>query len=251
MLFRFFRKVFFNSAVVLDKKRMPQHVAVIMDGNGRWATRKGLPRVAGHRMGAEALKRTITACGDLGIGYLTVYAFSTENWERPKNEVDFLMSLFSENIDNQLDELMKNNIRIRFLGRLKSFPEDLQGKMLNAMDRTRGNTALNVNIMVNYGGRAEITDAVNKIRDGRREMGDEKKPIDEMDISDNLYTAGIPDPDLLIRTAYERRISNFLLWQIAYSELYFTRTLWPDFDKDELMLAVADYQKRQRKFGKI
>ncbi len=235
----------------VDPKNIPAHIAVIMDGNGRWATRRGLPRIAGHRAGVEALKRTLRACADLGVKHLTVYAFSTENWERPKNEVDFLMALFSETIDRELAELKRNKISIRFLGRLSDLPQELQGKIAKAMGETRDGAQFNLNIMVNYGGRAEIADAVNKIRDGRRETGDEKAEIDEKDISNNLYTAGIPDPDLLIRTAYERRISNFMLWQIAYSELYFTRKLWPDFGREEIIKAIIDYQGRERRFGKI
>ena len=255
MLRDLFAKLFPKSQATLDPEKMPSHVAIIMDGNGRWATRRGLPRVAGHRAGAEALKRCVRACADLGIKNLTVYAFSTENWERPKDEVNFLMSLFSEMIDRELAGLKRNKVWIRFLGRLSRLPKELQDKIAMASDETREGAKFNLNIMVNYGGRAEIVDAVNSIvkemRDlpagrqgGRREIG-------EGDISKNLYTAGLPDPDLVIRTAWERRISNFMLWQIAYSELYFTKTLWPDFGMEALKAAVLDYQGRQRRFGRI
>jgi len=225
-----------------SKDNVPAHVAIIMDGNGRWAEKKRLPRFAGHRAGVQALKRTVAACEDLKIKHLTVYAFSTENWGRPRGEIDKLLSLFSETIDGELKQLERRGIRIRFLGRLSDFPKELQAKMESVSESTRGNSGLNLNIMVSYGGRAEIVEAA------ARASGEE---ISEGSISRNLYTAGIPDPDLLIRTANERRVSNFLLWQIAYSELYFSKLLWPDFDRAELVRALADYQKRERRFGKV
>jgi len=223
---------------------IPQHIAIIMDGNGRWAEQRGLPRVAGHKEGAESLRAVLRACAELGVKYLTVYAFSTENWSRPQEEVDFLMNLFSQTIDREIDELIKNGVRLNFLGRLEKFSESLRKKMYEAMEKTKGNDRITLNVMVNYGGRAEIVDAFNQIlKEGRKE-------VDEETLKQYLYTKDIPDPDLLIRTANEMRVSNFLLWQIAYSELYVTPVLWPDFRKEQLLAAIEDYQKRVRKFGK-
>jgi undecaprenyl diphosphate synthase len=223
---------------------IPQHIAIIMDGNGRWAEQRGLPRVAGHREGAASLRAVLRACAELGVKYLTVYAFSTENWSRPQEEVDFLMNLFSQTIDREIDELIKNGVRLNFLGRLEKFSESLRKKMYEAMEKTKGNDRITLNVMVNYGGRAEIVDAFNQmLKEGRKE-------VDEETLKQYLYTKDIPDPDLLIRTANEMRVSNFLLWQIAYSELYVTPVLWPDFRKEQLLAAIEDYQKRVRKFGK-
>ena len=223
---------------------VPQHIAIIMDGNGRWAKKRGLPRAAGHKKGAETLKEIVKVCNEIGVKHLTVYAFSTENWARPKEEVKFLMNLFVEVINKEIEELHKNNVRVRFLGRLKEFSKPLQDKMKWAMELTEKNTLGNLNVMVNYGGRAEIVDAVWAMMDEGR------LTIDEETISQHLYTAGIPDPDLLIRTANEMRISNFLLWQIAYAEIYVTDTLWPDFKKKQLLAAIEEYGKRERRFGK-
>lgn len=230
----------------MDPKKIPQHIAVIMDGNGRWAKQKGLPRIAGHREGAESLRAILKACAELKVKYLTAYAFSTENWGRPQPEVDFLMNLFSTLIDREIDELKKNNVRLRFLGRLGQFSPQLQEKMKAAMEKTKNGDGVELNLMVNYGGRAELVDAMNEIV--AKGQGSRVK---EEDIQRHLYTAGIPDPDLLIRTANEMRISNFLLWQIAYSEIYVTPTLWPDFRKEQLIAAIEDYQKRERRFGKL
>ncbi len=237
----------------MNAKNIPQHIAIIMDGNGRWAKKRGLPRAAGHKRGAESLREAVRACNELGVKHLTVYAFSTENWQRPEDEVGFLMGLFLEAINNEVNKLHKNNVRIRFLGRLQQFSKELQEKMRWAMDLTEKNTAGNLNVMVNYGGRAEITDAVNEIVkgiEGSEGGGGRRKEITEEEIENNLYTKGIPDPDLLIRTANEMRISNFLLWQIAYSEIYVTDVLWPDFNKQELIKAIEEYGKRERRFGK-
>jgi len=215
-----------------------------MDGNGRWAKKKGLPRIAGHKVGADSLKEAVKTCAEVGVKHLTVYAFSTENWKRPEEEVNFLMSLFSQTLDREIEELQKNNVRLRFLGRLQDFSSDLQKKMRAAMERLSKNTGLNLNVMVSYGGRAEIVDAVKKMMDeGRR-------TIDETGFGQFLYTKDVPDPDLLIRTASEMRISNFLLWQIAYAEIYVTDVLWPDFRKKELIAAIEDYSRRERRFGK-
>jgi len=227
---------------------VPQHVAIIMDGNGRWAKKRGLPRIAGHKVGADSLKEIVKVAAEVGIKYLTVYAFSTENWKRPKDEVSFLMGLLAESIEREVDSLNKNNVKLRFLGRLREFSEELQSKMEASMAKLQKNTGLNLNVMVNYGGRAEIVDAVNEIIEGREQRAERR--IGEEDIQGHLYTREIPDPDLLIRTANEMRISNFLLWQIAYSEIYVTDVFWPDFRRNELLKAVESYNKRERRFGK-
>jgi undecaprenyl diphosphate synthase len=218
-----------------------------MDGNGRWAKQRGLPRIAGHKEGAESLRAALKACAEFGVKYLTVYAFSTENWSRPQEEVDFLMNLFSVTIDREIDELMKNKVRVRFLGRLDKFSDQLRGKMEATMERTKDNDRITLNVMVNYGGRAEIVDAFKKMTNDQLKNDE----ISEDKIPDYLYTKGVPDPDLLIRTADEMRVSNFLLWQIAYAEIYVTSTLWPDFRREQLMEAIEAYQKRERRFGKV
>jgi len=233
-----------TSPATADKKT-PAHVAVIMDGNGRWAQRKGLPRVEGHRRGSEALKRTIQACMELGVKYLTVYAFSTENWNRPKEEVGFLMDLLMAALDKEIDELNKNGIRLRFFGRLEMIDHKLKHRIKAAEELTKNNGALNLTIMFSYGGRAEIVDAVKSIVN----KGIKSDKISEETVSENIYTAELPDPDLLIRTAGEMRVSNFMLWQIAYSELWVTDTLWPDFGKEHLLQAIEDYGRRVRKYG--
>jgi undecaprenyl diphosphate synthase len=226
-------------------KTIPQHIAIIMDGNGRWAKQKGMPRIEGHRRGAVSLKETVKACRELGVQFLTVYAFSTENWKRPKAEVGFLMTLLSRTIDKELDELGRNGVRVRFLGRTAMLPENLRKKLAASEKQTQNNKDLNLNIMLSYGGRAEIVDAVKKLVS----MHSTASKVTEDSISRELYTAGMPDPDLLIRTAGEMRVSNFMLWQIAYSELYVTGTLWPDFRKKHLLEAIKDYNNRHRKFG--
>jgi len=218
-----------------------------MDGNGRWARARGLPRVAGHREGAESIRSVLKACVEFGVKYLTVYAFSTENWERPRDEVGFLMSLFSRTIDKEIDELDKNGVRLQFLGRLEKFSAELREKMQKSEARTKNNQRISVNVMVNYGGRAEIVDAFRKMTNDQLT----NDQINEETIGNYLYTKGIPDPDLLIRTASEMRISNFLLWQIAYSEIYVTSTLWPDFKREQLIEAIEAYEKRERRFGKV
>ncbi|MBI5699143.1 di-trans,poly-cis-decaprenylcistransferase [Candidatus Saganbacteria bacterium] len=217
-----------------------------MDGNGRWAKKKGLPRIAGHKVGADSLKEAVKTCAEAGVKHLTVYAFSTENWKRPKEEVGFLMTLFSQTLDREVAELEKNNVRLRFLGRLQDFSPELQKKMKAAMERLSKNTGLNLNVMVSYGGRAEIVDAILEMR--KDEVPNDE--INEETVGKYLYTKDVPDPDLLIRTASEMRVSNFLLWQIAYAEIYVTEVLWPDFRKKELLAAIVDYSKRERRFGK-
>ena len=236
-----------NKPQIPDPKiqNIPNHIAIIMDGNGRWARKRGLPRIEGHRKGAISLKETVKACGELGIKYLTVYAFSTENWKRPKEEVSFLMNILSATIDREIDGLHKNGIKVRFSGRISMLPEKLQKKISSAQEKTAGNDRLNLNILLSYGGRAEITDALKSIV--KNHIKSDR--IDEETISRHLYTAGIPDPDLLIRTAGEMRVSNFMLWQIAYAEIWVTEVLWPDFRKKHLIEAIEDYNRRIRKFG--
>ncbi len=216
-----------------------------MDGNGRWARKRGLPRIEGHRNGAISLKETVKACVEFGIKYLTVYAFSTENWKRPKEEVSFLMNILSSTIDREIDELNRNGIKMRFFGRISMLPENLRKKIRSAEEKTRDNDRLNLSIMLSYGGRAEITDALKSIVKSHIKSD----RINEEIISRSLYTADMPDPDLLIRTAGEMRVSNFMLWQIAYAEIWVTDVLWPDFRKKHLLEAINDYSGRVRKFG--
>ncbi|NQU17263.1 MAG: di-trans,poly-cis-decaprenylcistransferase [Candidatus Saganbacteria bacterium] len=226
---------------------IPQHVAIIMDGNSRWAKARNLPPIAGHKKGVDSLKKIVIASAEAGVKYLTVYAFSTENWGRPKGEVGFIMDLLFQSMEKEIDELNKNNVRIRFLGRLHQFSDKLQKKMQESMNKLEKNSGLNLNVMLSYGSRAEIVDAVNlKLENGNWKPGEK---IEEKDISDNLYTKRMPDLDLLIRTANEMRISNFLLWQLAYAEIYVTPVLWPDFGKDDLLAAIKDYGMRERRFG--
>lgn len=223
----------------------PRHIAIIMDGNGRWARRRGLPRLAGHRAGTENIRRIVEACVEEGIGILTLYAFSTENWSRPPDEVRGLLGILSEVIERETENLHRNGVQVRHIGRLQGLPEDIQAKIQRSVERTRDNRRLILNVAFNYGGRGEIVDAVRKIVG----MGLEKSAITEEHVAASLYTAGCPDPDLIIRTAGEMRLSNFLIWQAAYSEFYSTPVLWPDFGREELRKAIAEYGKRIRKFG--
>jgi undecaprenyl diphosphate synthase len=235
----------------LDPGRLPAHIAVIMDGNGRWARRRGLPRVMGHRAGVEALKRTLRLCSDWGIGALTAYAFSTENWSRPGEEVTFLMTLFERVLARELEALEREQVRIRFLGELEQLPEGLQGLIADATARTAANTGIHFNVCTNYGGRRELVRASRLLAE--RVASGELSPgaIDEACFAAELHTAGDVDPDLLIRTSGEQRISNFLLWQLAYAELHITDILWPDFDAAALEAALLDYQGRRRRFGGV
>jgi undecaprenyl diphosphate synthase len=227
--------------------KIPCHVAIIMDGNGRWATGRGLPRMAGHRAGTENLRRVITASVEFGLRYLTLYAFSTENWGRPAEEVDGLMQIMAEVIDNELGELNQQGVQIRHLGHLEHVPATLRDKVIKAVEETKHNDRLILNIAFNYGGRDEIVCAIKSmIADGRKS----DEITDEL-VSQYLFTHDIPDPDLIIRTSGEMRVSNFLIWQGAYAEWYFTPTLWPDFDKEELRKALNDYAARDRRFGKL
>jgi undecaprenyl diphosphate synthase len=235
----------------LDTSRLPGHVALIMDGNGRWARGRGLPRVMGHRQGVEALKRTLRLCSDWGIGTLTAYAFSTENWNRPGEEVSFLMTLFERVLARELQGLEREQVRIRFLGDLSPLPAGLQRLIADATARTAGNTGIRFNVCTNYGGRAELVGAARRLAE-RVARGDlDPAAIDERHFAAELHTAGEADPDLLIRTSGEQRLSNFLLWQLAYAELHITDVLWPDFDEAALLCALRDYQSRQRRFGGI
>jgi undecaprenyl diphosphate synthase len=233
----------------LDADRLPQHVAVIMDGNGRWAQRRHLPRVAGHRAGVQSARTVIETSARLGIPALTLYAFSMENWRRPKAEIDFLMRLLREYLRKELPVIHRNNIRMLVIGRTDQLPVEVRADIDRAMEQTAGNTGMKLAVALNYGGRAELVDAFNHILDRVRNNGLANARVDEEMISQNLYTAGLPDPDLLIRTSGEMRVSNFLLWQIAYAEIYVTETLWPDFSRAQLFEALLDFQKRERRYG--
>ena len=235
----------------LDPARLPAHVAVIMDGNGRWAGQRLLPRVMGHREGVEALKRTLRLCSDWGIGALTAYAFSTENWNRPGEEVSFLMTLFERVLAREIDALDQEQVRIRFLGDLEQLPDGLQQLIAQATARTASNSGIHFNVCTNYGGRRELVLAAQRLAQQAARGELDPAAIDEQLFAAQLHTAGEADPDLLIRTSGERRISNFLLWQLAYAELHITDVLWPDFDEAALTAALLDYQGRQRRFGGV
>ena len=227
--------------------KVPTHIAIIMDGNGRWAAARGLPRLAGHRAGTENLRPVIRACVEFGIQYLTIYAFSTENWGRPQEEVEGLMHIIEDVIDRELNELHKEGVRLRHIGRLEQLNPSLRDKVLHAVELTKSNTRLNLNIAFNYGGRDEIVCAIcAMLRDGVK-----PEDVTEPLISQYLFTAGTPDPDLIVRTSGEMRISNFLIWQSAYSEWYVTNAYWPDFDKEELRKALLDFSQRERRFGRL
>jgi undecaprenyl diphosphate synthase len=234
----------------IDLERLPRHIAIIMDGNGRWAQKRGLPRVEGHRAGIASVREAVETCARLDLPVLTLYAFSVENWKRPKTEVDLLMKLLKQYLRLELSTLIRNDIRFRVLGRMPDLPDDVVGELQSAMERTRNNRGLQFNIALNYGGRAEIVDACREIVSEALARG-EPVEIDEAEFASHLYTTGMADPDLLIRTSGEMRISNFLLWQIAYAEIWVTETLWPDFRKRDLFEAIIDFQKRERRYGGI
>jgi undecaprenyl diphosphate synthase len=236
--------------VGLDPTRIPRHIAIIMDGNGRWANQRGLPRLAGHAQGYTRVRPIVEFSLDLGIEAITLYTFSSENWRRPKDEVDGIMRLIAMAAMNELESLQENDVRVIISGRLEDLPEDVMDSLRHEMDVTRDNKSMTLNLAINYGGRAEIRDAVRKIAESAAKG--EIKPEDVTDelIASHLYSPSLPDPDLLIRTAGELRVSNFLLWQIAYTEIWVTDVLWPDFGEKELTLAISDYQRRVRKFGK-
>jgi undecaprenyl diphosphate synthase len=236
-----------DSFLNIPPEKIPRHVAMIMDGNGRWAISRGLPRLAGHKAGTENLRRVIRASVEFGIKYLTIYAFSTENWGRPPEEVRGLMYILEDVIDKELGELNKEGVQLRHIGRLERLAPTLQEKVLDAIDVTKNNDRLIVNIAFNYGGRDEIVQAIQRMmKDGVPP----EKVTDEL-VNQYLFTAGVPDPDLIIRTSGELRISNFLIWQAAYSEWYITPTYWPDFDKNEYRRALEDYANRDRRYGKV
>ena len=228
---------------------IPRHVAVIMDGNGRWAERRGLDRVQGHRAGIEAVRATVRAAHELGVRFLTLYAFSTENWSRPKGEVDALMGLLEHYLEAEIEELDRNGIRLRAIGRLDRLPELARAKLDEALDRTRDNGEMTVVFALSYGGRTEIVDAARKLARDVEQGKLDPEQIDEKTFSAYLYDPELPDPDLLIRTGGEARVSNFLLWQIAYAELHVTEVMWPDFRKSDLVEAIWDYQQRERRYG--
>lgn len=234
---------------LFDKNKLPQHLAIIMDGNGRWAEKKGLPRSAGHREGTKTVRRVITSCLNFNIPILTLFAFSTENWKRPKNEINYLIKLFERVLNKEKENFIKNNIKINFIGRLNELPNSLN-KTMNVLSKsTRKNNKLILNIAINYGGRAEIVDAFKSIALKIVENKINIKEINENIIRDNLYTHNLPDPDLLIRTAGEMRISNFMIWQVAYTEFWVTPIFWPDFSENNLIEAIVNFQKRVRKYG--
>jgi undecaprenyl diphosphate synthase len=232
-----------------DAERVPAHVAIIMDGNGRWASKRGLPRVAGHRAGAKAVEEAIASSIELGIRYLTIYSFSSENWRRPADEVDSLMGLFVEVLRAKMRDLMRERVRVRVIGRLDDMPPATAKAYHEAMAETAGNDTLDLVVALNYGARNELLDAVRSVAHDAVAGTLDPASIDEAAFAARLSTAGIPDPDLLIRTSGEMRVSNFLLWQIAYSELYVTPVLWPDFGRHEMLKAVVDYGRRERRFG--
>ncbi len=234
----------------IDQARLPKHVAVIMDGNGRWAEMRHLPRVAGHRAGIDAVREIVETSARLGLEVLTLYAFSVENWKRPRAEVRTLMALLKEYIRRELGNIHRNNIRFQTIGRIQELDLSVRQELNRATKKTSSNTGMILNVALNYGGRAELVDTFNRLFEQLGHNG-HRTPIDEEIVSRFLYTSGIPDPDLLIRTSGEMRISNFLLWQIAYSEIYITPTYWPDFRRKHLLEAIVEYQRRERRYGGI
>lgn len=230
---------------------LPRHIAIIMDGNGRWAKRRGLSRIQGHRAGRKAVREAVEGCVELGIEVLTLYTFSVENWNRPKREVSALMLFLKQTLKEERAELRKNNVRLGVIGRVSDLPQGVRKTLSETIDYLKEGKSLLLNLALSYGGRAEIVDAVRKILADATVAQAKPEEIDEKFVEGRLYTSGIPDPDLLIRTSGEMRISNFLLWQLAYSEMWVTETLWPDFRKKHLFEAVRDYQKRERRFGRI
>ena len=234
-----------------DRTKLPNHVAVIMDGNGRWAKQRGLPRIEGHRRGANILKEMLRYCKDLGIETLTAYAFSTENWGRPVGEVNFLMSLFEKLLQKELREMEQEEVCINFIGDLTPLPQSLQQQMQRSMERTKNNQGVYFNVAINYGSRHEMINACQQIARKVQQGELSVEEIDDRIISQHLYTSASPDPDLLIRTSGEMRLSNFMLWQLAYTEIYVTDTLWPDFDSEQFDRAIASFLQRDRRFGKV
>lgn len=247
----FFSPVRVPNIKELKNNSLPEHIAIIMDGNGRWAARKKLPRSAGHNAGVEALREVVNTCLELGVKFLTVYSFSSENWQRPQDEVNFLLNLFLESLKNELEELHNRGVRVSLIGERKTIPLKVLEAFKNAEKKTSKNKKLFLNIAFNYGSRKEIISAVKNVCRAAKKNDIDIEKLDEKIFSEYLLTQGCPDPDLLIRTSGEYRVSNFLLWQIAYTEFYFTKTLWPDFKEKELLKAVYYYQKRNRRFGRL
>ncbi len=231
----------------IDLGRLPQHIAVIMDGNGRWAKKRRLPRIAGHRAGIRTVREAVEACARLGVPYLTLYAFSIENWKRPHTEIKLLMALLREYLKKEIAELNRQNIRLGVIGRIGELPKSVRRDLQIALEKTGRNTGMRLTLALNYGARAELVDAVRSLAERLKHNG--SVAIDEATFTEYLYTRGLPDPDLLIRTSGEMRLSNFLLWQVAYSEIWVTETLWPDFTQKDLFQAILDYQKRERRYG--
>ncbi|MEN6449277.1 MAG: isoprenyl transferase [Thermoguttaceae bacterium] len=238
-----------NDSLDIPKERLPRHVAIIMDGNGRWAQQRGLPRAEGHRAGVNSVRSVTEECARLGIEQLTLYCLSSENWKRPAEELDFLMQLLERYLVEERPRIMEHQIQVRWIGRREGLPAEAVRGLDETVRLSAGNTGLRVAMAINYGGRAEIVDAVRRVTDDVRRGTLDPATIDEQTISDRLYTAGMPDPDLLIRTAGEMRVSNYLLWQISYAEIYVTPVFWPDFDKDQLHVALRSYAGRERRFG--
>tara|TARA_B100000686_G_scaffold323310_1_gene377935 strand:+ start:470 stop:1291 length:822 start_codon:yes stop_codon:yes gene_type:complete len=234
----------------IDPKALPQHIGIIMDGNGRWALERRLPRIHGHRSAVNAVRASVEASAELGLNVLTLFAFSTENWQRPEKEVSALMELFYEFLEKELHTMLENNVRFQLIGDRDKLPSFLQDRLSNALNSTSENSGLLLNLALNYGGRDEISRAMRKLSELVKNGELQPENIDEALISANTYTAGLPDPDLIIRTSGELRLSNFLIWQAAYAEFYFTEVLWPDFDKEDLHKAILDYQHRKRRMGR-
>ena len=230
---------------------IPDHVAIIMDGNGRWGKKRGLPRIAGHSEGVESVRDTVEACGQLGVKHLTLYAFSTENWKRPKEEVSMLMRLLMRALRDETDKLYRNNVRVHAIGDIAALPQEVQDELRDASGKTRNNTGLNLYLALSYSGRWDLTTAFKAMASDLREGKLESSQITEETIASYLSTRGVPDPDLLIRTSGELRISNFLLWQLAYSEIYISQAFWPEFRREELYAAIRNYQSRERRFGLV
>ncbi|MEZ4879900.1 MAG: isoprenyl transferase [Chitinophagales bacterium] len=235
---------------LINLNKLPKHIAIIMDGNGRWAQEKGKHRIFGHKNGVSAVRATTEACAELGVQHLTLYAFSTENWNRPQTEVSALMELLFLTIGKEIKTLQKNNIKLSAIGNIDTLPEKSQKALLKAIDETKYNTRMTLHLALSYGSREEILQATKKIAEAYKLGKININQINETDFDQYLYTKNIPDPELLIRTSGEQRISNFLLWQIAYAELYFTDKFWPDFNKEDIYQAIYDYQNRERRFGK-
>lgn len=236
---------------ILKRGRLPEHIAIIMDGNGRWARKRGLPRISGHTAGVRTVKRVVRAAGEIGLKFLTLYTFSTENWKRPREEVSAIMKLLEVTTRREINELDKNNVRLITTGRIEELSPRRRAILEKATRKTKGNTGLTLNLALSYSGRIEILDAIKRIAQDVKNSKVKMKNINESLFSEYLYTKDLPDPDLLIRTSGEMRISNFLLWQTSYTELYITEVLWPDFSVEDFYRAISDYQDRERRFGTL